>query len=197
MCVRYCFMSNASLFQFLGIPCPHAVVLFRYEEESGIRMEPFNTDMDRETGHFEGGHFIEDKFKMSQRDAWLDEVTSSRLRYALAVLSQALTWLMPPQVADKYAHGKKEKVSRALCLRARYAISGPDRAPRCRSEKETRTKQWRRMWIRRSASRPLCRRILSAMVSNADTGRPTELAQVPRRAAQARGERCRSSQVAS
>eukprot|EP00288_Rhodomonas_lens_P014262 CAMPEP_0177716942 /NCGR_PEP_ID=MMETSP0484_2-20121128/14770_1 /TAXON_ID=354590 /ORGANISM="Rhodomonas lens, Strain RHODO" /LENGTH=366 /DNA_ID=CAMNT_0019228989 /DNA_START=9 /DNA_END=1109 /DNA_ORIENTATION=- len=58
----------------------------RYEEESGIRMEPFNTDMDRETGHFEGGHFIEDKFKMSQRDAWLDEV------------------------ADKYAHGKKEKV---------------------------------------------------------------------------------------
>ncbi len=58
----------------------------RYEEESGFRVEPFNTDMEREDGHFESGHFIEDKFKMSQRDAWLDEV------------------------ADKYAHGKKQPV---------------------------------------------------------------------------------------
>ena len=57
----------------------------RYEEESGIRIEPFNTvflnpalclstlnidkqDMEREEGHFDAasGHYVEDKFKMSQ-----------------------------------------------------------------------------------------------------------------------------------
>jgi hypothetical protein len=29
-----------------------------------------------QSGHFDStsGHFVEDKFKMSQRDAWLDEV---------------------------------------------------------------------------------------------------------------------------
>ncbi|EKX44109.1 hypothetical protein GUITHDRAFT_109893 [Guillardia theta CCMP2712] len=62
----------------------------KYEEESGIRIEPFNTDMEREEGHFDAasGHYVEDKFKMSQRDAWLDEVN------------------------DKYAHGLQKPVAR-------------------------------------------------------------------------------------
>ncbi|KAJ1476236.1 hypothetical protein T484DRAFT_1966281 [Baffinella frigidus] len=61
----------------------------KYEEESGFKMEPFNTDVERESGHFDttSGHFVEDKFKMSQRDAWLDEVD------------------------DKYAHGIKKKLA--------------------------------------------------------------------------------------
>ena len=61
----------------------------KYEEESGFKIEPFNTDMERESGHFDSssGHFVEDKFKISQRDAWLDEVD------------------------DKYAHGIKKKLA--------------------------------------------------------------------------------------
>uniref|UniRef100_A0A7S0YWX8 GYF domain-containing protein n=1 Tax=Hemiselmis tepida TaxID=464990 RepID=A0A7S0YWX8_9CRYP len=59
----------------------------RYEDESGYRIEPFNTDMEREEGHFDAstGHYIEDRFKVSQRDAWLEEVQ------------------------DKYAHGLMQK----------------------------------------------------------------------------------------
>mmetsp|Transcript_54146 Transcript_54146/g.132372 ORF Transcript_54146/g.132372 Transcript_54146/m.132372 type:complete len:388 (-) Transcript_54146:250-1413(-) len=62
----------------------------RYEEESGIRIEPFNTDMEREEGHFDSstGHYIEDRFKVSQKDAWLEEVQ------------------------DKYAHGLMQKVKK-------------------------------------------------------------------------------------
>mmetsp|Transcript_19823 Transcript_19823/g.38505 ORF Transcript_19823/g.38505 Transcript_19823/m.38505 type:complete len:383 (+) Transcript_19823:160-1308(+) len=61
----------------------------QYEDESGYRIEPFNTDMEREEGHFDSstGHYIEDRFKVSQRDAWLEEVQ------------------------DKYAHGLVTKAS--------------------------------------------------------------------------------------
>ena len=50
----------------------------KYEHESGIKVEAFNMDMEREEGHFDAasGHYVEDKFKMSQRDAWLEEVTA-------------------------------------------------------------------------------------------------------------------------
>ena len=43
----------------------------------------------RETGHFDSasGHYVEDKFKMLQRDAWLDEVN------------------------EKYAHGLQKKLA--------------------------------------------------------------------------------------
>ena len=46
-------------------------------------------DMEREEGHFDAasGHYVEDKFKMSQRDAWLDEVN------------------------EKYAHGLQKKLA--------------------------------------------------------------------------------------
>jgi hypothetical protein len=59
----------------------------KYEHESGFHVEAFNMDDERETGHFDAasGHYVEDKFKMSQRDAWLDEVN------------------------EKYAHGLQEK----------------------------------------------------------------------------------------
>uniref|UniRef100_A0A6T8IK50 GYF domain-containing protein n=1 Tax=Hemiselmis andersenii TaxID=464988 RepID=A0A6T8IK50_HEMAN len=69
----------------------------RYEDESGIRMEPFNTDMEREEGHFDAstGHYIEDRFKVSQRDAWLEEVQ------------------------DKYAHGLMQKPPDARAKRGR------------------------------------------------------------------------------
>lgn len=62
----------------------------QYENESGYRVEPFNTDMEREEGRFDDstGHYIEDRFKVSQRDAWLEEVQ------------------------DKYAHGLVAKVQR-------------------------------------------------------------------------------------
>ena len=65
-------------------------MLRRYEEESGIRIEPFNTEMEREEGHFDdAGNYVEDRFKISQRDAWLDEVQ------------------------DKYAHGLVKTIKKA------------------------------------------------------------------------------------
>ena len=61
----------------------------KYEHESGFKVEAFNMDMEREEGHFDAasGHYVEDKFKMSQRDAWLDEVN------------------------EKYAHGLQKKLA--------------------------------------------------------------------------------------
>ena len=61
----------------------------KYEDESGFKVEAFNMDMEREEGHFDAasGHYVEDKFKMSQRDAWLDEVN------------------------EKYAHGLQKKLA--------------------------------------------------------------------------------------
>eukprot|EP00293_Proteomonas_sulcata_P016989 CAMPEP_0184302474 /NCGR_PEP_ID=MMETSP1049-20130417/12441_1 /TAXON_ID=77928 /ORGANISM="Proteomonas sulcata, Strain CCMP704" /LENGTH=373 /DNA_ID=CAMNT_0026613777 /DNA_START=1 /DNA_END=1122 /DNA_ORIENTATION=+ len=73
----------------------------KYEEESGFRVEPFNTDMEREEGHFDSasGHYVEDKFKMSQRDAWLDEVQD---KYAHGVLKQ-------PKFATKKVEDEMEE----------------------------------------------------------------------------------------